>query len=457
MAKLVFESRMAASAPSVFEWHARPGALERLSPPWERFDVMERVGGIEAGARVVLRTRVGPATLRWVLVHSDFVAGRQFRDVQVRGPFARWEHLHRMEPDGDGCVLRDELDFTLPGGVIGRWLGERVLCDRLRRVFSYRHRITAQDLALHAAARERGVVPLNVLVSGASGLVGSALLPLLTTGGHRVTRLVRTSSDQGDAVPYDPLTGKVDESRLRGTDAVVHLAGENIAGRRWSKAQKERIRESRVRGTRALAEAVAGMETPPAVFVCASAVGCYGDRRDEVLHEDSQVGAGFLADVCREWEQAARVAVERGVRVVWLRFGVILSPRGGALRRMLLPFRLGMGGRLGSGRQFMSWVSIEDAIGAVHHALVDPAVRGAVNVVAPEAVTNREFTRTLGRVLKRPTLLPAPAPALRLALGEMSDALLLSSARVEPRVLLRTGYVFREPRLEGALRALLGR
>ena len=298
---------------------------------------------------------------------------------------------------------------------------------------------------------------MKILVSGSTGLVGSALVPFLSTGGHEVIRLVRGRPQPGEAaVPWDPQAGTIEAAGLEGLDAVVHLAGENVAGR-WTAAKKARIRSSRVAGTRLLAEALAGLKRPPRTLVCASAIGYYGDRGDEVLREETPSGAGFLAEVCREWEAAARPAAEKGLRVVHLRIGVVLSPAGGALARMLTPFKLGLGGRIGAGSQFMSWIAIDDLTGAVHHALTTESLRGPVNAVAPRPVTNREFTKTLGRVLGRPTLFPMPAFAARLAFGEMADELLLASARVEPAKLVTSGYRFRAPELEGALRRLLGK
>lgn len=298
---------------------------------------------------------------------------------------------------------------------------------------------------------------MSVAVTGSRGLVGSALVPFLTTEGHRVLRLVREAAGGPDAVRWDPASGIQDPARLARVDAVVHLAGENIAARRWTEAQKDAIRRSRVEGTRRFCEALAELPQPPRVLVAASAIGVYGDRGEEMLTEESAPGAGFLAEVCREWEAAAEPAQRAGIRAVHLRFGMILSPQGGALGKMLTPFLLGAGGRMGSGRQYMSWVAIDDAIGAVLHALATGDLRGPVNVVAPTPVTNAEFARTLGRVLRRPAMMPLPAFAARLAFGEMADALLLASARVVPVKLQASGYAFRFPDLEAALRHLLGR
>jgi uncharacterized protein len=299
---------------------------------------------------------------------------------------------------------------------------------------------------------------MNLLVTGSTGLVGSALVPFLTDGGHTVTQLVRSPSRHGDRTArWDPARDQIDTPGLEGQDAVVHLAGENIASGRWTAAKKARIKDSRVNGTRLLCEALARLSRPPPSLLCASAIGYYGSRGDEVLTEESSSGSGFLPEVCREWEAAAAPAVGKGMRVVFLRTGVILSSRGGALAKMLTPFRLGAGGRIGSGRQYMSWIALDDVVGAIHHTLLTESLRGPVNVVTPRPVTNLDFTRTLGRVLRRPTIAPLPGFMARLLLGEMADELLLSSSRVEPTRLLATHYPFRFPDLEGALRHLLGK
>ena len=298
---------------------------------------------------------------------------------------------------------------------------------------------------------------MNVLVSGSSGLIGSALAPALRRDGHVVRRLRRAPGGGADAASWNPADGTFAAGALDGIDAVVHLAGESIAGGRWTAARKARIRDSRAGGTRRLCAALAALDTPPRVLVAASAIGFYGDRGDALLDESAPPGTGFLPEVSRSWEAAAAPALEAGIRVVHLRIGIVLSPAGGALGQMLLPFKLGVGGVLGSGEQYMSWIALDDVVGVVRHALADESLSGPANTVAPRAVTNREFTRTLGRVLRRPAILPAPAFALRIALGEMADALLLASTRVDPAVLRATAFEFRHPELDGALRHVLGR
>jgi uncharacterized protein (TIGR01777 family) len=296
-----------------------------------------------------------------------------------------------------------------------------------------------------------------VAVTGAGGLVGSALVSSLRASGHRVIPLARRAPHAGeDALRWDPSSGSITPA-APALDAVVHLAGESIMGLRWTAAKKQRIRESRTTATRLLVQTLVRLPKPPAVLISASAIGYYGSRGDEVLTEDSRPGTGFLADVARDWEAATAAALAHGLRVVNSRFGVVLGARGGALAKMLTPFRLGVGGVVGDGRQWMSWIALDDVVGAIQHALVTETLRGPVNAVAPGPVTNAELTRTLGRVLRRPTLVPLPAFAARLAMGEMADALLLASQRVLPARLQASGYSFRHPTLEGALRSVLAR
>ena len=297
---------------------------------------------------------------------------------------------------------------------------------------------------------------MKVLISGATGLIGAALIPELESKGHQTTRLTRSPRSSGD-VGWNPNAGEIDASRLVSHDAVVHLAGESIAEGRWTPEKKRRILESRVRGTRLLAETIASLPEPPKVMISASGVNYYGDRGNELLREDSGPGNTFLAEVCKAWEAAADPAREAGIRVVHLRNGIVLSTEGGALARTLPIFKLGGGGRIGSGRQYWSWVALDDVVGAMIHAVENDHVGGPVNVGSPNPLTNAEYTKALGKVLNRPTVFPLPAPAARLMLGEVADELLLASVRVEPAKLKETGYEFRYPELEGALRHLLGR
>jgi uncharacterized protein len=295
---------------------------------------------------------------------------------------------------------------------------------------------------------------MKIVIAGASGLIGSALVPALREQGHEVFRLVRREARAPDEVPWNPAAGELRPGDLAGTDGIVNLAGENIAAR-WTRSRREAILRSRVDATRTLAGAMGQMPRKPAVFVSASGINIYGTRGEEVVTETQGAGRGFLAEVCVAWETEARAALRHGVRTAMLRFGMVLAGEGGALGKMLPPFRLGLGGRLGGGEQWMSWVSIDDVVGVISQALVDPRYDGAINVVAPQPVTNAEFTRTLAGVLRRPAFFPVPAPVLRLLFGGMADEALLASLRVAPRRLQEIGHRFRHPSLEGALRAAI--
>jgi uncharacterized protein (TIGR01777 family) len=302
------------------------------------------------------------------------------------------------------------------------------------------------------------------LVTGGTGLVGSALVPALTADGHSVTLLTRSSKPSGGTAAagvnfssWDPAAGKIDAAALEGLEAVVHLAGDGIATGRWTRAKKKQIRDSRVEGTRLLCETLAGLQHRPKVLVSASAIGYYGHRGDSMVDEQTLPGPGFLPEVSDAWERATRPATAAGIRVVNLRIGIVLSRDGGALKKMLLPFQLGLGGIVGHGGQYWSWVSLDDLVGIIRHAVANDSLRGPVNAVAPGSVTNREFTKALGRVLRRPTLFPLPAVVARVLLGEMADGLLLASARVAPVRLMESGYRFQHPEIEGALRAVLRR
>lgn len=449
-------TRIERPAEEVFAWHERPGALGRLCPPWERVELVSATGGVRDGARVTVRNRVGPFWMSWQMEHRDYVAGRQFRDVQLAGPFAAWEHLHRISPDGPkACTLTDEISYRLPGGAVGRALAGGIVRGKLQRLFAWRHAMTKADTEI---VSRYGVVPAQrILIAGASGLVGRALGAFLQTQGHTVLRLVRRAGTADDEVSWDPATGALDAAKLEGVDAIVNLSGENVGEGRWTAARKEAILRSRTDATRTLVVALQKMRRKPAVFVNASAVGFYGDRGDEVLDENSAIGHGFLPEVCLAWETHAEGAARSGVRTVLARFGVVLTPAGGALAKMLPLFRLGLGGRVGSGAQWMSWISIDDAVGALYQAIVDPRLQGPVNVVAPQRLMNAAFTKILGSVLARPAVLPVPSIFLRTLLGEMADGTLLASTRVTPKRLIETGYVFRQPTMEEALCHTLGR
>jgi uncharacterized protein (TIGR01777 family) len=448
----VFEARSAIGLPAVevFRWHARPGAFLRLSPPWNRVEVIDARGGIENGARLVLRLGTPPLALTWVAVHRGYEEGRRFVDVQESGPFAEWVHEHRFEDTAPGrSEVVDRIDYTIPFGRLGELAAGPFVGKRLERVFRYRGRLTADDLARHAPYLSQA--PLRVAISGASGLIGSQLAAFLTTGGHEVLRFARGKTAKAGEIAWNPASGRIDHEALEGMDAVVHLAGESIAQGRWTEARKAEIAASRVKGTTLLAEALAVLRTPPRVFLSASAIGYYGDRGVSRVDETVSPGTGFLAGVAKRWEEATEPARAAGIRTVNMRFGVILTSRGGALAKMLLPFKLGAGGPIGDGRQGFSWIALDDAIYAIHHLMRNDDLRGPVNVVAPEPLPQAAFAKALGRTVNRPAVVPLPAIVVRKLFGQMGEEVLLAGQFVTPAALRRSGFVWSVPSLDEAL------
>lgn len=455
MRTLELRSELPASAEEIYEWHARPGAFERLNPPWDPVTVVRRTGrGLGVGVEIELSVPLSPMTLvsRHVAHHSPEdlrrggAAWAGFVDEQQRGPFASWRHEHRFT---DGRLV-DAIEFEGPLGLAGGLLERRV-----RRMFAFRHARTRIDLERHAPLRDRP--RMQVLIAGGTGLLGRELAAFLGTGGHDVRLLSRRPGGPQEpftVVPWDPERGPLDPAAVDGVDVVVNLAGEAIAGR-WTAARKRSIERSRVQTTDALAQAIRAARARPRLLLSGSAVGWYGDRGEDEVTEDSPSGQGFLAEVARRWEAAAAAA---GARTVYLRTGIVLSARGGYLGALLPLARLGALGPTGSGRQWMPWIAIDDWIGAAHLLMWREDVEGPVNVVGPSPVRQRDLAAAIGRVLGRPAFLPTPAAAVSLALG--SDAareLVLAGQRAAPSRLRDAGFPFAHPDLEAALRFELGR
>ena len=440
---------------TLFAWHERPGAFERLSPPWDRPRVLLHEGGIRDGAKVVLQVSAGPVNTTWKSEHRDYIQNVQFRDVLESGPFESFVHTHKFEANGpSSSTLTDTIEYELPLGAVGSAVGGWYARDSLDRVFAYRHALLTADLERHAefATKPR----MRIGITGASGFIGSQLAAFLTTGGHTVVRIGRGDVSPGKVdVSWDPLRGKLDPASLEGLDAIIHLAGAPIA-ERWSAEHKREIRDSRVEGTSLLAHAIARLSRKPRVLLSASAVGIYGTRGDELLDERSTPGSDWLAQVAVNWERATEPAQKAGVRVVHMRTGFVQGAAGGALERLLPIFRVGAGGRLGDGKQWVSPIAFDDLIGAMHFLLMRDDMRGPVNLVAPDAVTNAQYTEVLASVLGRPAFAHAPAFAIKLAFGEMAEWTVLASQRVMPTVLANAGFKYRLPSLEGMLRFELG-
>jgi uncharacterized protein (TIGR01777 family) len=440
---------------AVWNWHTRPGAFERLSPPWRPVRVLQSGTGIRLDEGKTLALSSGLLPIRWQLRHVAVEPGHGFVDEQVDGPFSVWRHEHWFEPDGaTGCRLVDSISYRLPAGRISDALAGTRVRDELERVLRFRHARLAHDLGRHA---DWSGQPLRIAISGASGHIGRQLTAFLTSGGHDVVRLVRGTAGITGAARWDPETGAIDAAALEGLDAVIHLAGENISSSRWTRTRRKAIRDSRVAGTQLLAQTLASLDRPPRVFISASAIGIYGDRGAEWLTEASTPGDDFLSQVCQAWETAAEPARCAGIRVVHPRLGVVISTSGGLLARSLPVFQLGLGGRLGSGRQWLSWISLDDLLALQLHVIADETLAGPVNAVSPQPVTNRELTAILGRALHRPTVLSVPAPALRLAFGQLADGLLLASQRALPAQLARTSFDFSFASIADAIHHELGR
>ncbi|MCW5822171.1 MAG: TIGR01777 family oxidoreductase [Cyanobacteria bacterium TGS_CYA1] len=443
-----------ASVQTLYDWHMREGAFARLTPPWEHVRMKCKDPTIENGSRVSLEIDAGPTKVNWLAEHRDVQPGKEFTDVQVRGPFKFWKHKHIFEKTNDGCLLTDSIQYELPFDV-ATIFSDTFIKDKLERMFQYRHEMTKNDIDVFC--KHSNVKPMKILVTGSSGLVGTNLVPFLQTQGHDVYTLTRPESSKHSNLTWNPEKEQINSSDLEGFDAVIHLAGENIADAMWTNDKKRRLVESRINSTRLLVDALLKLEKPPSVFVCASAIGFYGNRDNEILTEDSDIGKGFLADLCAKWEFEAARVTQKNIRPVMLRIGVVLTPSGGMLQKILPPFQFGGGGPIGSGNQYMSWISIDDLVSAIYHCLCTKEISGAVNATSPESCTNSEFTKSLGNVLRRPTIFPVPEIALKLAFGEMAEETMLASCRVEPVKLKDSGYKFLYPKLEEALKHVLGK
>ncbi len=402
MPVLELRTEVQAAPDEALRWLARPGASSRLSSPWSR------------------------------LGSPSFSTDPRF---EARGP-GRSDFI-------------DRIDYALPLGEVGELVVGAFMRRRLARELHYRGAVAAADLSRHAPYF--GQAPLRIAITGASGMVGRQLAAFLTAGGHEVFRFARGRTAREGEIAWNPASGRIDHEALEGLNAVIHLAGENIAGGRWTEGRKAEIVASRVNGTKLLAEALSVLRNPPGVFLSASAVGYYGDRGEERVDESASPGVGFLAEVARAWEDGTEPANAAGIRTVRMRFGVILSSRGGALAKMLLPFELGLGGPIGSGRQGFSWIALDDAIYAMYHLMRHDEIRGPVNVVAPGPVPQREFARALGGALRRPAFVPLPASVVRGLFGQMGEEALLQGQFVEPRALLGSGFTWSAARLDEAL------
>ena len=445
----------------VWNWHARPGAVRRIMPDWEGIRPVE-VGGIKDGAVTSFRMSIGILPQRWVAKHHSYIEGEQFCDDMIKGPFGRWNHVHKfIEMGQTEMQIQDRIDWKLPFHFFTRIGAPIMVMPRVRQMFKHRTRRILADLKRQQMFKD--APRKRVLISGSTGLIGTQLGAFLETDGHDVHRLIRPSTrlhadqDSTKVVKWDDKSGKIIEGSLENFDVIIHLAGAGIGDKRWSKKRKKLIAESREIPTRNLANALANLASPPSLFVCASAVGYYDNRGDEELDENSSTGNGFLAEICRKWEDAAQPAINAGIRTIHMRTGIVTTAAGGMLQQILLPAKLGAMGPIGGGRQWQSWISLDDQIYAMHYLMNHETASGVFNLTAPNPVTQKQFAKVLGKVLRRPAFAPAPGFVMKILFGEMGKSLILDGQKVRPKRLQDLGYTFEHETLEPALRDALGR
>ncbi|MGZ5501294.1 MAG: TIGR01777 family oxidoreductase [Nitrososphaeraceae archaeon] len=430
-------------------------------------DIVEQKGGINNDDISIFQIKLGPITFKWVAKHFGYIHNLQFQDKMIKGPFKKWIHTHSFIPQGPNqCIIEDKIDYMPRFGKIGSKIIQKRIQHYLNQLFLYRSRILVNDTILEKMTQEKGK---SILITGSHGLIGSSLIPLLTNiGRHKITRLVRkvnnnnmslrpgTKKEDKKSIFWYPEYDKLDHHELEGFDIIIHLAGENIFGR-WTDIKKQRIFDSRVGSTKLLSESLTKLSNPPSLLICASAIGYYGDRPNEYLTEDSIPGKGFLSEVCQKWENATKDASEIGIRVVNTRFGVVLTPKGGILQKLLSPFKLGFGITIGNKDQYISWVSIEDVIKSIFYSITNTSIKGPVNVVSPKPVTNLEFSDTLKKIYNPKLSVSINQNIPKLIFGEMSKEVLSTNTNVIPKKLVSTGYKFFNSELEDSLRFLLGK
>ncbi len=439
----------------LFRWHTTNGAIARLTPPWAPLKMVWRQGeGIKKGVKVRFRIRIVGIPMIWEAEHIGYKENEEFKDRQTKGPFSKWEHTHRFIRDGDQrAIMEDHVSFRLPFGFLSRPLYGFAKRE-FERMFNYRHTILKRDLEQHAGKQKKK----RILISGASGTIGCALVPFLRTCGHEVIRLVRKRTTLlEDEIFWDPYKGDLDLEKAGPIDAVINLNGVDISRGRWTDRQKKKILDSRVIPTQLLSEKMMQLDHKPEVFISSSAIGYYGEGKGEKLSEHSETGDCFISNVCKQWETASMTAQTAGIRTVQLRIGVVLTPSGGALARMLIPFKTGCGVKLSHGGQYMSWISMEDALSGILYILKENSINGPVNLTAPTPVTNIEFSNTLASVFLKKVRFTFPKFLIQLFWGQMGEETLLTSARVLPEKLLKNGFSFQHRLLLSALKHLLGR
>ena len=433
-------------------------------------NIVSQKGGINNDAISIFKINFGGLiSFKWIAKHFGYIHNKQFQDKMIKGPFKKWIHTHSFVSQGsDQCIIEDKIEYAPKFDKIRSKIIQKRIQNYLNQLFLYRSRILINDIDLEKRILEKNKGK-KILITGSHGLIGSALIPVLTTiGRHSITRLVRSKQDKyftstnghGNILFWDPKHKKLNHRELEGFDIIIHLAGENIFGR-WTETKKNKILDSRVENTKFLSESLTKLSNPPSLLICASAIGYYGNRPNEALTEESGPGKGFLSEVCQKWENAANDAAEIGIRVVNARFGIVLTPKGGILQKILGSFKFGLGITIGNGsknqNQFISWISIEDVIKSIFYSITNPSIQGAINIVCPTPVTNLEFSNIIKKILKPKLSISINPKITKLIFGQMSDELLSTNTYVIPKKLVSSGYKFFNPELEDALRFLLGK
>ena len=457
----VHKAKFDANKKQIWDWYNSDGAFRRIMPEWEGIQPIN-AGRLVDGDETIFKVKMGPLRQKWVARHHSVVPGESFADRMIKGPFGAWNHHHEFESEsGQKTSVIDNVEYKLPLHIFTGWSAGFTVLPRMKQMFEFRSVRVANDLKqIHATAK---LPRQRILVSGSTGMIGLQLCAFLEAAGHDVHRLLRPSTklpsdvDSNKVVKWNDLTGEILEGDMNGFDSIIHLAGAGIGDKRWSKKRLKLIRDSRIIPTENLAKIVSGLENPPKKMLCSSAIGFYGNRGTEVLDENSNAGNDMLSDLCRDWEDASSAAKNAGINVIHLRTGIVMSPLGGALAKLLLPAKMGAGGPVGGGKQMQSWISLDDEIYAIHHLMMKEDSEGVYNLTAPNPVSQKQFAKTLGKVLRRPAFAPLPGFVIKILFGQMGKKLVLEGQDVRPNRLLESGYEFTHSELESCLRSCLGK
>ena len=450
-----------ANKKEIWNWYNSDGAFRRIMPEWEGIQPMA-AGRLVDGDETIFKVKMGPFRQKWVARHHSVIDGESFADRMIKGPFGAWNHNHKFEAGKNGTTaVVDNVEYKLPLHFFTGWSAGFTVLPRMKQMFEFRSVRVANDLKQIQATAD--LPRQRILVSGSTGMIGLQLCAFLEAAGHDVHRLLRpgtklpTDVDSTKIVRWNDLTGEILEGDMNGFDSIIHLAGAGIGDKRWSKKRLKLIRDSRIIPTQNLAKIIANLESPPKKLLCSSAIGFYGNRGTEVLDEESESGDDLLSDLCKDWENASNEAKDSGINVIHLRTGIVMSPLGGALAKLLLPAKFGAGGPVGGGKQMQSWISLDDEIYAIHHLMMKEDSEGVYNLTAPNPVSQKQFAKTLGRVLRRPAFAPLPGFVIKLLFGQMGKKLVLEGQDVRPTRLLESGYEFTHSELETCLRSCLGK